>query len=160
MSQTYFFKSPLGTLEIVTSENQLLSIQFSNQIILQNTSSSSSFVNSIFQLLTTYFEKGTTPLPQNLNPLGTHFQKKVWALVQSIPAGSCYTYKQLALQLGDKKAVRALGSALSKNPILILIPCHRVIGTYGFLTGYAGGLDRKKWLLEHEGFLNQKSLLL
>jgi len=160
MSQTYFFQSPLGTLEIQAAQNELHSVQFSAKTMPQSTPAPTAFITSIFQYLTSYFEKGTTPLPQDLNPSGTLFQKKVWALVQSIPSGSCCTYKQLAQQLGDENATRALGSALSKNPILILIPCHRVVGSNGTLTGYAGGLERKKWLLEHEGFLKQKSLLL
>lgn len=86
-------------------------------------------------------------------PEGTDFQKKVWKELIGIPFGRYRTYAQQAVSLGDIKAIRAVASANGKNPIAIIIPCHRILGTDGSLTGYAGGLDKKKWLLEHEGIL-------
>lgn len=82
---------------------------------------------------------------------GTAFQKAVWAALRAIPAGETRTYGQLATAIGSPKAVRAAGLANGQNPIAIIVPCHRVIGANGTLTGYAGGLERKRWLLAHEG---------
>ena len=82
---------------------------------------------------------------------GTDFQKKVWLALRHIPAGHTVSYMDLAHKIGRPKAVRALGHANSLNPIALVLPCHRVIGKNGSLTGYAGGLDRKEWLLRHEG---------
>ncbi len=86
-----------------------------------------------------------------LNPGGTPFQQKVWHALRAIPPGTTRTYAQLATQIGQPTACRAVGLANSQNPIAIAIPCHRVIGSGGALTGYAGGLERKHWLLQHEG---------
>jgi O-6-methylguanine DNA methyltransferase len=82
---------------------------------------------------------------------GTPFQRKVWKALRSIPAGTTTSYGQLAVRLGDPGGSRAVGAANGSNPIAIVVPCHRVIGANGTLTGYAGGLPRKQWLLEHEG---------
>lgn len=81
---------------------------------------------------------------------GTDFQRSVWAALRSIPAGETRTYGQLATEVGSPKAVRAAGLANGRNPIALIVPCHRVIGANGTLTGYAGGLERKQWLLAHE----------
>jgi methylated-DNA-[protein]-cysteine S-methyltransferase len=97
-----------------------------------------------------YFEEKRTTFDLNLNPDGTAFQKKVWSLLQTIPFGKTFTYAQMADKLGDPKVIRAAASANGKNPIAIIIPCHRVIGSDGSLTGYAGGLENKKFLLELE----------
>ena len=86
-------------------------------------------------------------------PRGTAFQERVWAALRAIPAGETITYRELAERAGRPKAVRAAGAANGQNPVSVVVPCHRVIGTDGTLTGYGGGLDRKKWLLEHEGAL-------
>jgi methylated-DNA-[protein]-cysteine S-methyltransferase len=83
---------------------------------------------------------------------GTAFQRNVWTALQSIPAGTTLSYGALATKLDAPKAVRAVGHANGANPISVVVPCHRVIGANGSLTGYGGGLDRKRWLLEHEGF--------
>ena len=82
---------------------------------------------------------------------GTDFQRSVWKALRAIPAGETRTYGQLAAAIGSPKAVRAAGLANGQNPIAVIVPCHRVIGANGTLTGYAGGLERKRWLLEHEG---------
>ncbi len=82
---------------------------------------------------------------------GTEFQRRVWSSLRSIPAGRTCSYGELAARLGCPKAVRAVGLANGANPVAIVIPCHRVIGSNGSLTGYGGGLDRKRWLLAHEG---------
>ena len=82
---------------------------------------------------------------------GTAFQKAVWAALRAIPAGETRSYGQLAAAVGSPKAVRAAGLANGQNPVAVIVPCHRVIGANGTLTGYAGGLERKRWLLAHEG---------
>lgn len=82
---------------------------------------------------------------------GTEFQRRVWAALRAIPAGQTRTYGQLAAAIGRPKAVRAAGLANGQNPVAVIVPCHRVIGADGTLTGYAGGLERKRWLLAHEG---------
>jgi methylated-DNA-[protein]-cysteine S-methyltransferase len=93
-----------------------------------------------------------------LNPEGTPFQKQVWNELQKIPFGKTISYLELSKRLGDVKAIRAVANANGKNPLWIVVPCHRVIGTDGSLTGYAGGLHRKQWLLEHESLNKQQSL--
>ena len=103
-------------------------------------------------LLERYF-KGETPvldsIPVELN--GTSFQKNVWQALRRIPCGTTISYAELAKRIGDPAAVRAVGTANGANPVAVIVPCHRVIGSNGKLTGYGGGLARKQWLLEHEG---------
>jgi methylated-DNA-[protein]-cysteine S-methyltransferase len=110
------------------------------------------FADAIAQLRA-YFagELRTFELP--LAPHGTPFQRRVWDALLAIPYGTTTTYGRLAQQLGDPRAVRAVGLANGRNPIPIIIPCHRVIGANGSLIGYGGGLERKQWLLEREGAL-------
>jgi methylated-DNA-[protein]-cysteine S-methyltransferase len=105
-----------------------------------------------------YFIGKRTEFTFKLNPKGTEFQKKVWQELLQIPYGKTCSYLELSKKLGDVKAIRAVASANGKNPLWIVVPCHRVIGTDGSLTGYAGGLWRKKWLLEHENPIKQESL--
>lgn len=90
---------------------------------------------------------------------GTPFQNEVWAALRTIPLGQAVTYSAIAQQINRSKAVRAVGMANGANPISIVIPCHRVIGSNGTLTGYGGGLERKRWLLRHEGFDTQGMLI-
>lgn len=87
---------------------------------------------------------------------GTEFQRQVWQMLRTIPCGQIMTYGQMAAQLGNPGASRAVGLANGSNPISIVVPCHRVIGSNGTLTGYAGGVDRKRWLLIHEGYLTNR----
>ena len=100
-----------------------------------------------------YFRKQRKVFELPLKPEGTDFQKKVWQALTQVPYGKTSTYKEIAERTGDLKAVRAVGGANRKNPIAIIIPCHRIIGSDNHLTGYAGGLWRKEWLLRHEGAL-------
>jgi methylated-DNA-[protein]-cysteine S-methyltransferase len=108
--------------------------------------------------LNEYFEGKRRSFDLQLNPVGTAFQKRVWAALQEIPFGKTLSYLELAVKLGDAKAIRAVAAANGKNPLWIVIPCHRVIGSDGALTGYAGGLHRKKWLLDHESPVKQQTL--
>lgn len=105
-----------------------------------------------------YFTGERQNFELKLNPAGTDFQRQVWKLLEKIPFGSTCSYLELAKAYGDPKAIRAIASANGKNPLWIIIPCHRVIGSDGSLTGYAGGLWRKKWLLEHEQPVKQQTL--
>ena len=105
-----------------------------------------------------YFQGHRKEFSLKLNPAGTSFQKNVWKELNKIPFGKTMSYMELSKQLGDVKAIRAVAAANGKNPIWIIIPCHRVIGSDGSLTGYAGGLHRKKWLLDHEAPFKQQSL--
>jgi methylated-DNA-[protein]-cysteine S-methyltransferase len=107
--------------------------------------------------LQAYFDRDFTALNDlPVNPGGTAFQQKVWQVLRSIPVGRTWAYGELAKHLGQPTAARAVGMANSLNPIGIVLPCHRVVGANGKLTGYAGGLERKRWLLEHEA--NEKTL--
>ena len=105
-----------------------------------------------------YFNGDRTEFSFTLAPEGTPFQQQVWQALQKIPFGTTLSYMDLAKRLGDPKAIRAVAAANGKNPIWIAVPCHRVVGSDGSLTGYAGGLHRKKWLLDHESPARQQSL--
>jgi methylated-DNA-[protein]-cysteine S-methyltransferase len=100
--------------------------------------------------LAAYFDGGLREFDVPLAPQGTEFQKKVWLELLRIPFGETISYGELARRIGQPKASRAVGRANGQNPISVIVPCHRVIGADGTLTGYGGGVDRKKWLLEHE----------
>ncbi|MFT6796896.1 MAG: methylated-DNA-[protein]-cysteine S-methyltransferase [Maribacter sp.] len=113
--------------------------------------------DAVYQL-NEYFEGNRTGFDLKLNPSGTDFQQKVWKELLEIPYGKTVSYLQLSKSLGDSKAVRAVAAANGKNPLWIIVPCHRVIGSDGSLTGYAGGLSRKKWILAHESPVKQQSL--
>lgn len=100
-----------------------------------------------------YFAGKRTTFDVTLATQGTAFQQAVWQALCAVPFGKTHSYSDIANALDNPKAVRAVGAANGKNPISIIVPCHRIIGANGKLTGYAGGLDRKQWLLEHEGII-------
>lgn len=156
MVQTTFFKCPLGVVKIVGYANGISEIN-----ILDEGEVSDSIPNDLEQAviqLQEYFEGKRTHFDLKLNPKGTDFQQSVWQELLNIPYGETLSYMELSKKIGDVKAIRAVAAANGKNPLWIVIPCHRVIGTDGSLTGYAGGLWRKKWLLELENPTNQQSL--
>jgi len=150
-------KTPVGTLEIKGDENGLASVHF-----LDSEEKTSTIIPNVLQptmdQLKEYFEGTRTHFDLKLNPEGTSFQKKVWQQLEKIPYAKTASYQEIANRLGNPKVIRAAASANGKNPIAIIIPCHRVIGSDGSLTGYAGGLHRKKWLLDHECPVKQQSL--
>jgi methylated-DNA-[protein]-cysteine S-methyltransferase len=113
--------------------------------------------DAVYQLQE-YFEGKRKSFSLTLNPEGTDFQKKVWKALREIRYGRTVSYLELSKTLGDVKAIRAVAAANGKNPLWIVVPCHRVIGSDGSLVGYAGGLHRKKWLLNHESPAKQQSL--
>ena len=103
--------------------------------------------------LAAYFAGTRQTFDFPMTPAGTAFQQSVWRLLTTVPFGTTLSYLTLSRQLGDEKAIRAVAAANGRNPLWIAVPCHRIIGSDGSLTGYAGGLWRKQWLLEHEGAL-------
>lgn len=147
----FHYNSPVGTLLLKASEEALLSIEFSDRADGNSLSDiSSEIIRRTVTQLEEYFEGNRKTFDLHLSPEGTDFQQRVWEALQEIPYGQTKTYAGLSVQLGDPKAVRAVGTANGKNPIPIIIPCHRVIGANNNLTGYAGGIERKRWLLKHE----------
>lgn len=155
--ETCIIKSPLGFTKIVGDEDGITSIY-----ILDSDEKTTDIIPEVLEdcahQLREYFEGKRTQFDLQINLEGTEFQKKVWHQLQTIPYGKTISYLQLSQQLGDVKAIRAVANANGKNPLWIVIPCHRVIGSDGSLTGYAGGLHRKQWLLEHENPYKQQSL--
>jgi len=149
--------SPLGFTKIVGNEDGIASVTVLDSEEKVTDIIPESLEDCVFQL-NEYFKGNREVFDLKLNPYGTAFQKKVWKLLEQIPFGKTVSYLDLSKQLGDVKAIRAVASANGKNPIWIIIPCHRVVGSDGSLTGYAGGLHRKQWLLEHESPYKQESL--
>jgi len=152
-----YFISPVGTLEIKGNQDGLSSLHFLDSKE-KPTKEIPKYLQKTVSQLQEYFEGTRTKFNLKLNPQGTDFQKRVWRQLQEIPFSKTVSYQTIANRLGDPKVIRAAASANGKNPIPIIIPCHRVIGSDGSLTGYAGGLHRKKWLLEHESPVKQGKL--
>lgn len=150
-------QTPLGILLIEGDENGLTSLSIMSDEIKITHTSQKKLEDAIIQLQE-YFEGKRKQFTIRLNPQGTNFQQKVWQKLLEIPYGTTISYQQLAQNLDNPKAVRAVANANGKNPLWIIIPCHRVIGADGSLTGYAGELWRKKWLLEHENPSLQQQL--
>ncbi|WP_264560074.1 methylated-DNA--[protein]-cysteine S-methyltransferase [Flavobacterium sp. N2270] len=154
--ETVFINTPLGTAKIKGDENGVCLIS-----VLQEGEISKTIpleLKSAVKEINEYFEGNRKKFTFLMNPKGTDFQKKVWKALLEIPYGKTISYLDLSKQLGDVKAIRAVASANGKNPLWIVVPCHRVIGSDGSLTGYAGGLWRKKWLIDHENPLKQQTL--
>ena len=155
--QEAFIKSPVGITIIKGDEEGIAEISVLNEDIPVPETIPVELKNAA-QQLQEYFEGNRTVFDFKMNPKGTDFQKKVWKALLEIPFGTTTSYQALSIKLGDVKAIRAVAAANGKNPLWIVVPCHRVIGSDGSLTGYAGGLWRKKWLLEHETPPIQQSL--
>ena len=148
-----YYQSPLGLIQIETSEEALTAVKFLPDEEVSETADtgSSGLVNETITQLAEYFDNKRRQFDLPLGFEGTDFQQSVWKELTRIPFGQTMSYARLADLLGSKKLVRAVGNANGRNPIAIIVPCHRVIGNSGDLVGYAGGLWRKQWLLEHEG---------
>ena len=155
--ETAFIHTPLGIAKLEGDAAGLASITVLDDKLPESTVIPEELEDAVYQLRE-YFNGQRQTFSLALNPTGTDFQKRVWAALQEIPFGKTVSYLQLSETLGDAKAIRAVASANGKNPLWIVIPCHRVIGSDGTLTGYAGGLHRKKWLLNHESPAKQQSL--
>ena len=144
----YKYNSIIGDIFISADENFLLSVQFVNHNFIEN--KENKIIRQTIKQLDEYFNGKRKKFELPLNPKGTEFQKKVWQQLMNIPYGKTSTYKDIATLIGNTNASRAVGNANNKNPIAIIIPCHRVIGSNNKLTGYAGGLDKKEKLLNLE----------
>lgn len=152
-----FINSPLGVTKIEGDTSGISAIT-----VLNSEEKISDIIPEPLQecvdQLQDYFAGNRKEFSLTLNPQGTDFQQKVWRELETIPHGKTMSYLELSKQLGDVKAIRAVANANGKNPLWIVVPCHRVIGSDGSLTGYASGLYRKQWLLEHESPYKQQSL--
>lgn len=160
--------SPIGRLEIVARGDAIVSIRFEHEnasplapepsVIDHHGDVSAGVVtrgehpllDEAVRQLDEYFAGSRTEFDLPLAPAGTPFQRSVWSVLRQIPYGETISYGQQAVLLGDRNKSRAVGVANGKNPIAIVVPCHRVVGANGHLTGYAGGLEIKAWLLDHE----------
>ncbi len=149
MTQQSYFDTPLGPVLITADEHHILSV-----LVMDSRDpieeSETDPIRRCKQQLQEYFDGQRKTFDLPLAQEGTPFQQKVWQQLTAIPFGQTITYMQLAKALGDPKSIRAAGTANGKNKLWIIVPCHRVVGSDGKLVGYAGGLHRKKWLLDHE----------
>lgn len=158
--------SPLGDIIAASRDNRLCLLEFADkrkpEKILKRLSvpkgaaveeKNDEVLSKTGLQLKLYFSGRLNKFDLRLDPRGTDFQKGVWKQLTRIPSGKTTNYGTIAGRVGNPKAARAAGTAIGSNPISIVVPCHRVIGKSGDLTGYAGGIWRKKWLLEHEGAL-------
>ena len=156
-NQTTYYKTPIGTAKIIGDINGISSV-----IVIDDDIDTSEiipeYLKPCVQQLNEYFAGTRKQFDLKLNTSGTDFQKRVWNELLNVSFGKTRSYLEQSKKLGDAKAIRAVASANGKNPIWIIIPCHRIIGSDGSLTGYAGGLWRKKWLLAHESPSPQQSL--
>ena len=152
-----YYKTPIGTARIVGDDDGISAIS-----VIDGEQESSKKIPACLedcvQQLEEYFNKKRTTFNLKLNAQGTDFQKNVWNHLQQITYGETRSYLEQSKVLGDVKAIRAVAAANGKNPLWIVVPCHRIVGSDGSLTGYAGGLWRKRWLLEHENPPTQQSL--
>jgi methylated-DNA-[protein]-cysteine S-methyltransferase len=145
------FASPIGDMVLTGDGSALTGLDFVDSVgEPSGQRDDGAFADATAQLRA-YFGGDLTEFELDLAPRGTPFQQRVWSALRAIPYGTTTTYGTLASGLGDARATRAVGSANGQNPISIIIPCHRVIGADGSLTGYGGGMQRKQWLLALEG---------
>ncbi len=151
MEATTYYQSPLGLLRIAGTDQFITRVSFQDEPVSMEASAELPplVINAVEQLIR-YFNGSLQIFDFPLNQPGTEFQQNVWHLLSSIPFGRTQSYMQLAIRAGDPKTTRAVAAANGRNNVAIVIPCHRVIGSNRALTGYAGGIWRKKWLLDHE----------
>lgn len=147
---TCSYATPIGYLNLTTTDTHLVSCLFSD-VAYPTTPEQPQVLQQTIAQLQEYFSGSRKQFELPLQPEGTDFQQKVWEQLNSIPFGKTASYLDVAKAVSGEKAIRAVGAANGKNPICLIVPCHRVIGSDGSLTGYAGGLWRKEWLLQHEG---------
>lgn len=144
-----YYSSPIGMVEITSDEEHILELEF-----VENSSEQSQQLPSILRdalkQIDEYFKGTRKAFDLNLKVQGTEFQQTVWNQLRKVPFGTTSSYGEIAKAVGNPKGCRAVGGANNKNRIAIVIPCHRIVGADGSMTGYAGGLWRKEWLLNHE----------
>lgn len=146
--------TPMGDLWLGSNERGLTSVSFDppdDSVMGLRDAQTDAHLAQAIDELTEYFAGQRRVFTVSLAATGTPFQQQVWQALCQLPFGATASYRDIALAIDNAKAVRAVGAANGRNPIAIIVPCHRVIGANGTLTGYAGGLDRKQWLLAHEG---------
>jgi len=149
--QQCVFNSPVGPLYLVASDKGLRGVFWKQQSFeSQSSALATKYLEQAIEQLTQYFEGARHSFDIPLDIVGTDFQKKVWKTLEQIPYGKTFSYKDVAVKINNLKAIRAVGTANGQNPLSIIIPCHRVIGSDGKLTGYAGGLKIKEHLLNLE----------
>ncbi|WP_319501222.1 methylated-DNA--[protein]-cysteine S-methyltransferase [uncultured Draconibacterium sp.] len=146
---TRYMNSPVGWLKLQSSGTALTVVCFDSEKG-ENSAVQPKILEDAESQLQEYFAGKRKDFNLQLAPEGTEFQQKIWELVQKVDFGTTASYLDIAIQSGSEKNTRAVGLANGKNPIPIIIPCHRIVGSSGKLTGYAGGLERKRWLLNHE----------
>lgn len=149
MKNYYSYKSAFGDILIVADDKNIVEIVFGKKKIDGSENETAVIKNAAKQLLE-YFDGKRKAFDFPINPQGSEFQKQVWTALQNIPYGELYSYKQIAEIIGNPKAARAVGLANNKNPLPVVVPCHRVIGSNGKLVGYAYGLDMKEFLINLE----------
>ena len=149
-----YYEISAGIIKIVCDENYVLSVDFSDE--KRENDKDSRVLDNALKQMEEYFngKRKKFDLPLYFN--GTDFQKSVWKALTEIPYGETVSYQDIARKINNEKAVRAVGGANNKNKIMIMVPCHRVIGKNGKLVGFAGGLDKKEFLLAHEKEINNK----
>lgn len=147
---TIYYSSPIGTLEITASDAGITSLAFVDKKGPAANETTHPMLAAAIKQLDEYFAGKRKDFSLKIVPSGTVFQQSVLSTLQQIPFGRTASYKEVAEKARKPKAYRAVGMANNRNPLAILIPCHRVVGSNGSLTGYAGGLWRKEWLLTHE----------
>jgi methylated-DNA-[protein]-cysteine S-methyltransferase len=149
MTGRAYHRSPVGDLLIESEDNKIVTVNFLKASRQEETVTP--IIEQCMTELDEYFFEGRKFFTVELDLIGSTFQKRVWNELLNIPYGKTMSYLQLAIKLGDPNSIRAVGLANGQNPIAIIVPCHRVIGANGDLIGYGGGLDKKEWLLNHEG---------
>jgi methylated-DNA-[protein]-cysteine S-methyltransferase len=155
---TAYCKTPIGTAKLIGDALGLQSVSITDEDYNYVSHDVPESLKEPVKQLSAYFNNNLQQFTLKLNPTGTDFQKKVWQVLQEIPYGKTMTYLEQSKRYGDAMAIRAIAHANAVNPLWIIVPCHRVIGTDGSLTGYAGGLWRKKWLLDFENGCQQTTL--
>lgn len=144
--------SPVGPLTIVASDRGVVAIHFATETDLADHPEDAThpILAAAAAQLAEYFTGGRTDFDLPLDLRGTEFQVAAWQALAGVPFGATTSYRDQARRIGRPAAVRAVGAANGRNPVPIVLPCHRIVGADGSLTGYAGGLDTKRWLLDHE----------
>jgi len=151
METTFIYDTKIGKVGIIDNGNSITEIYFANNLDTNKvTTKETPLIKEAVRQLNEYFEGKRQDFNLPLDPKGTTFQKDVWKVLETIPYGETWSYKQVAEKVNSPKAYRAVGMANNRNPIAIVIPCHRVIGANGKLVGYGGGLDIKEYLLNME----------
>ena len=152
MPNHFLMESPIGTLTLVTTDGILSGLFMGDQIDPSVPLGQRAYAGfeDIVRQLDEYFARQRKVFTVPIAPFGTTFQQRVWTELTTIPYGETRSYRQLAVAIGNRSAMRAVGAANGRNPISIIVPCHRVIGSDGTLVGYGGGLERKRFLLDLE----------